>query len=568
MNVLRNQIGYDSENIIYYNVLIPNTIRNNPSTNAIDCKYTETRTPPLLFNPEDWYISIIRFLVPAQLIPIFIFDAPSALDPISPYSVTLSFGGNDYQQFLQYVPLDNTQVIPNNTTNTSEFFYYVYNYNDMITYINTAFREAFARLKNDFPAVEATEPPFILYDTNTQLFSLYAQQTYGSTSTPAIEIYMNSNLERFFGDGFEFEFNGNNTVNGKDNLLLIRNFGTNSVQVFPPDIFFPNAPPPTWLNTIPYNINDTVYYQGDEYIAITNAPLWTSTTTYVIGNEVTYKNNIYISLTNGNKNNNPQTSGLNWSLERNINKTPNLFPFFWFQIVVPNVLPWFITKSYSIGDIVSFTDGLLYLSLTNANVGNTPNTSPANWTTNNLQLHTDPPLQWNQLTAYNIGDEVTYLGFIYISLTAANTGNNPQTSIANWQLATNFNYYQMIQDKPSIYSWQGLTSIVFVTQSIPVNNEYIKGLSNNTGVSNIFRPILTDFEPDLSLRNRDVYQYIPQAQYRYTELNGHTPLTVLDISVYWQDEELNLHQLLIPNGSVASIKFQFIKKDLYNKLKK
>lgn len=88
---------------------------------------------------------------------------------------------------------------------------------------------------------------------------------------------------------------------------------------------------------------------------------------------------------------------------------------------------WSAITSYSIGDLVTGSNGLRYTSLQNSNLNQDPLTSPTYW--QELRLSLD----WNALSTFAVGDRVFYGGLQYISLQASNTGNTPASSSAWWK---------------------------------------------------------------------------------------------------------------------------------------
>ena len=96
-----------------------------------------------------------------------------------------------------------------------------------------------------------------------------------------------------------------------------------------------------------------------------------------------------------------------------------------------NFAAWNDLSIYSSGIIVTGDDSLYYVSLTEANQGNEPSVSPANWT---QVLFTRV---YNALETYVIGSIVRASdNLLYVSLTASNIGNDPVTDDINWQPAT------------------------------------------------------------------------------------------------------------------------------------
>lgn len=91
---------------------------------------------------------------------------------------------------------------------------------------------------------------------------------------------------------------------------------------------------------------------------------WDSGTYYFINSFVSYNGQTYISLTNSNLNNTP-TAGSNWALYGGLQST--------------GVFPFSSGTTYSINQLCSY-NGLLYVSLQNANLNQTPALGSAYWT--------------------------------------------------------------------------------------------------------------------------------------------------------------------------------------------
>ena len=121
------------------------------------------------------------------------------------------------------------------------------------------------------------------------------------------------------------------------------------------------------------------------------------------------------------------------------------------------------------------------------------------------------------------------------------------------------------QEYSTIANWSPISSIVFVTGTIPiVPNQlsspfiYYNGVlsslsSNNANYANIITDMSTDgfYQPTLI--------YTPTAEYRFVSLESNLPLSQIDISVYWKDKIGNMHPLYAPGGSGASLKILFQK---------
>ena len=143
----------------------------------------------------------------------------------------------------------------------------------------------------------------------------------------------------------------------------------------------------------------------------------------------------------------------------------------------------------------------------------------------------------------------------YFQFTIEDTKNNIPVSPVG--------YYQMTQDFSTLFLWNILKSIVITTGTIPTRYEIVPISSGSqTSAQNNFLPIVSDFEP-LIQSGTDAFstiQYFPPGEYRMIDLKGNNPLITVNVNFQWQDTSLNLHQLYIPPGMSATIKFLFRKR--------
>lgn len=159
--------------------------------------------------------------------------------------------------------------------------------------------------------------------------------------------------------------------------------------------------------------------------------------------------------------------------------------------------------------------------------------------------------------------------YYYPPQIGTNTSIN-QTAISftndNINYTTRPEWFIFTQQYNMIFEWNSLSTIVFLTNSLPVNKEFIPSTTINsisTG-TNSFRPVLTDFIPDLNKSgdSRSRFNYYPQGPYRLIELNSHEPLRKIDLRIYWEDHLQNLYPLFITYGECDTIKLMFMKKTL------
>jgi hypothetical protein len=78
--------------------------------------------------------------------------------------------------------------------------------------------------------------------------------------------------------------------------------------------------------------------------------------------------------------------------------------------------------------------------------------------------------------------------------------------------------------------------------------------------------VLTDLEVPLTFgwETKPTINYSPQAEYRLTDLFGTSPVSAINVVVYWKDKFGGLHPLTLASGGNANIKIMFRRKDYGN----
>jgi hypothetical protein len=250
MSLVDAHHGNDSE---YYNIRITDVGGTRVAS------FNEERVTPILANPSQYELAVVRFSVPAQKLPIMFFrtgEEKDGYDADEFYSVTMSYDGVDVTKQLVHVSTESPNDLYGKPT--------VWSYNDFLASLNNAFNSAFADLKAAKPLAPPTAPPLMHFNHVTKLFSLYAPEEYLTTGPPTIEIFFNRELSRLFdtfqnvyyGDNPEakrwhyvvydlvlnhLEINGNNylAMTQDDSTLYLWNeiqslqFSTNSIPVNP-----------------------------------------------------------------------------------------------------------------------------------------------------------------------------------------------------------------------------------------------------------------------------------------------------------------------------------------------
>lgn len=187
-----------------------------------------------------------------------------------------------------------------------------------------------------------------------------------------------------------------------------------------------------------------------------------------------------------------------------------------------------------------------------------------------IKIYFNPPMfaLFNSFPSFNFGTKNVTLGRNYQMLIADFTGVNtillPTNPVAP---ATSVVFTQMFQEFSTIDTWTPIASIVFTSNTIPIisnqlsaplifnNGQTSSGIGNNAN----FAQIITDFATNQQVFKPNVL-YTPTAEYRRVDMTGNTPLTNIDINVYWRDKLGQLNPFLLASGATAGIKFLFEKK--------
>lgn len=227
--MFKSSLYHTASHHIYYDISLYNN--NQQPTIA---KLIENRSQPLLQCPSDYYLSVIRFLIPTAYLPIFVYPTNydgngKSLNTANntSFSVTIrnQQSGIDYQTFIIYQPL-------NNLSSLDAEFLFVYSYQQFIDMINVAFNTAFVNLVGGGGPNLPTTPPYMTFDPITGLCSIIVESVYAS-ATGFYQIFMNNPLFTFF-DNFKASRLGVGNVNGKDDLLFVDNQGDNTVTFTAP----------------------------------------------------------------------------------------------------------------------------------------------------------------------------------------------------------------------------------------------------------------------------------------------------------------------------------------------
>jgi minor capsid protein V18/V19 len=285
--------GDDNADIIYYNITMTCQLAKSNTL----AQYEETRTQPILDDPSQYYMSIIRFSIDGSNIPIVVCPVipnPNNVNDINytPFSITLQYAGVDYTSPLIFIPEINVPILPQPPTlqgqDITTQYYYMYTYTTLVVMINNAIQSAFTALITANPGVSAAGVPYFIYDRSQQKFALvvpntviagtnvYQTQFNGSNipltgttqAAGTINIFLNSRIYSYFDSIESYQYQ--DVV--LSNLMLIRDLKNN---YYYPSQNGANTSPPqvatSFTNTnISYTTAPVYYIFYQQYNTISN----------------------------------------------------------------------------------------------------------------------------------------------------------------------------------------------------------------------------------------------------------------------------------------------------------
>jgi hypothetical protein len=244
----------DTPNKVYYDITISNldTVDSVPPV----LYFNETRNSPFILDPESYNLSIVRFTLDTNTLPIIqpeIQPSPNSNVNLTSYSITLEwtnpvapFQTFTEQTFLTYIPQNKQAIIPappsqtlSGLQNNDTGYYDIYNYQYWILLVNNTFQTCFTALNAQVVGAGLVLPsafaPTMSWDTQTNLAILNADQAgYNDTTANYIGVYFNPALWNYFSS-FPFIIESNDVVpNGKNTRIIMSGFGGANVVPFPP----------------------------------------------------------------------------------------------------------------------------------------------------------------------------------------------------------------------------------------------------------------------------------------------------------------------------------------------
>jgi len=197
-----SNLNVEKTDNVYYNAVITNPA---DSGKLIPMEFAQDHNQPILLDPSQYEMCVVRFNIPGNTPPLLFFKN-------NYYSVTLSYGGDNYRTYLQYIPVNNPGFEPY----TQPIFYYY----QMINAFNIAFTTSFNALKAAHPVGTPDYPPVLMFDRGSQLFSFVVPRTYDPSVGATISVYLNYQAALLF-ETVPFYSYSYSDVDGKDSMLIV-----------------------------------------------------------------------------------------------------------------------------------------------------------------------------------------------------------------------------------------------------------------------------------------------------------------------------------------------------------
>jgi hypothetical protein len=239
---------------IYYDITISNL--QNTTTAPPVIYFNETRNSPFILDPQSYYLSIVRFTLDTNTLPVIqpdIQPSPNSNVNLTTYSITLEWSNPIapfqtfvQQTFLVFVPQNNQAIVPappsqtlTGLQNNETGYYDIFNYQYWILLVNNTFQACYTALNAQVVGAGLVLPspnvPVLSWDTQNNIAILNADQAgYDDTAANYIEIFFNSSLFNLFSS-FPFIIESNNAlVSGKNARIIMSGFGGANIVQFPP----------------------------------------------------------------------------------------------------------------------------------------------------------------------------------------------------------------------------------------------------------------------------------------------------------------------------------------------
>lgn len=224
-----------------YHIYLDLNVINNDNTGIAsppDLVFNEVRNSPILYNPSEYFLSVVRFTLQTPSLPLFIpsIKVGQANPNLTNYKVSMSYtvGANviTASQDVIFVPENLNEPVPIPPTTQVDFsstYYYINNMNSFVQMVNNALVSCLTSLNALVIAgggtLPSTNPPFLEYDPFTDTCILNADILTFNDDNPTtgrVSIFFNTALYTLLSS-FQAEFLGYNLVNQLNYRIRIFN---------------------------------------------------------------------------------------------------------------------------------------------------------------------------------------------------------------------------------------------------------------------------------------------------------------------------------------------------------
>jgi len=187
---------------------------------------------------------------------------------------------------------------------------------------------------------------------------------------------------------------------------------------------------------------------------------------------------------------------------------------------------------------------------------------------NPIQIYFNAPLYslFSSFPARYLGYEgVTYGRNYRLTVTDIGGTNSQTITVPNTQ--TTWTAITLYQEYATTETWSPITAIVFCSNTLPiiptqVSTPFIldeNNLQKLTGSDSAQSNIITDIVSNTGLYRPNLV-YSPTAEFRRVSMIGNTPLTNIDIQIYYRLRTGHLIPFVLNSGGSVTIKLAFFKK--------
>ena len=189
---------HEHSDFTYFNITISN---QQDKTFTILAETTQYNTQSIVRDTTDRVLSIERLNIPTSSVPLFVARPIVGYNPLDPrliQSISLSYNGEISTFNLKYIPIG--------TINTLGYWH-VFSYDNFARMVNETLKECLVDLATKTTLPINIEAPYIIFNKESQLFSLIVQKVnYNTDLINYVKITCNAYFQQKF-DAFPFAQN-------------------------------------------------------------------------------------------------------------------------------------------------------------------------------------------------------------------------------------------------------------------------------------------------------------------------------------------------------------------------